>query len=588
MPALAVTLWVAIASGVLSALSALVVVITVRIRERKSSPGGPGANDPWLLRAPLLALVLAVVAGLVAAYSLILHYAFGALDFHLPARSNITSPIVVAATLIAGTLTAAYAVLKLRAHLITEAKGKLDAHGEMRAGEKHRNDQEAAFSERFARAVSLLADPHPISRIAGAHLILAVGDEWKSQGAQQRCFDVLLSHLRGLNQSESFDNKSESRSSREEVRLITSEVIRRLAGSGPAWKVIAGDFSGTVVADFDLTDIRRFARLDLRDTHVLGDLSIPSTASATAPQLSEIVCEGDLAVEIDASWGDLSLSNADVGGSVSLTTLGDNRTLTASLDASSLVAGGDLHLAFELFLDDVVLDSASIAGVILAGSSELRASFGTKTDPVTLSAAAAKFQTFILRRADSGPRLDLSDAVGAVDLSGTTFFVEVTANRLDATDGLQIKGANFQGPLVLDGAHTPKRIDLDGVVLSKTAKSAIISSDFELRDQLLSLDEVTPPNRAFDHEVVFDWRTAIAPYRERCSPALLDEIDTRFSRLEADLPVDWHTRPTFTAKVMSEVSRAVAKVDESQEVEDALHAALRGALPLASADQEFV
>ncbi|WP_295100988.1 hypothetical protein [uncultured Microbacterium sp.] len=583
MPELAVTLWVAIASGVISVVATAVVILWVKLTR---DDRGDLLGDPWLLRAPLLPLVIAVVAGLVAVYALILHFAFGAATFQLPVTANTTSPILVAATLIAGTLTAAYAVLKLRAHLLAEARGKLDANGEVRAGEKHRNDQEAAYSERFAQAVSFLADTRPISRIAGAHLILAIGDEWTSNGAQQRCFDVLLSHLRGLNRDESFEDEAESRSSREEVRLITSGLIRHLADPEDSWKVVAGDFSGAVVADFDLASVSGLLQLDLRGTRVLGDLSIPAAVSVSAPRLSGLICEGDLVVEINTAWHELDLANAEVNGSATVTATGDLKTLNGPLISSHLIVGGDLNLALDLFQADVVLDSATIDGRVVIGSPELGAAFGPSGAPSLLSAVGASFQEFRLRRASPGPRLDLGDAVGSVDLSGSKFDAEVTANNLDASSGLHIKDASFNSLLVLDGAITPVKIDVDGVVLSDAAVGSISSSEFALRDQLLALSSAAKPDHPFVHDRVFDWRTAIAPFRDSFSSVLLKELDSRLAELEADLPVAWETRPTFAAQVMSIISRVVAKTGASEAVEADLKRALRAAIELAPESQE--
>ena len=67
---------------------------------------------------------------------------------------------------------------------------------------------------------------------------------------------------------------------------------------------------------------------------------------------------------------------------------------------------------------------------------------------------------------------------------------------------------------------------------------------------------------------------------------LIDDLEARLSQLEGSLPVDWHARPTFTAKVMSAVSRAVAKADASQATEKTLQRALRDSLQLASDEQE--
>jgi len=585
MPELAVTVWVAVAGGVICVMSVAMVAIWIRSVEKRN---GGAVSDPWLLRAPLLPLVFAVVSGLIAVYALILHFAFGSADFKLPAKANITSPILVAATLIAGSLTAAYAVLKLRAHLIAEARGKLDVHVESRADEKHKNDQEAAYSERFARAVTLLADSQPISRIAGAHLVLAIGDEWMGAGAQQRCFDVLLSHLRGLNQDKFLEDESAARGRREEVRLVTSEVLRRLTDGASAWAVAAGDFSGAVIADFDLTKVRRLPRLDLRGARVLGDLTIPATASSTAPQLSGVVCEGDVSIELDAEWGPIDLSDAEAEGSVSLTAQGDGKTLREDLDASRLVAGGSLGLSFDLFEADVFLDSATVEGDIVVGSAEFGAAFDKQTAPTLLSATSSSFGELRLRRADPGPRLDLTGASGAVDLSDSKFAVEVTANGLDASTGLRIKGASFGSGLVLDGATTPDRIDLEGVVLSERAKSAIRSSDFALRDQLLILSETPKPDRPFSHNAKFEWAATIEPFREQYGDDLINELARRLSRLDAELPVDWDTRETFTAQVMSAVIRSAAVTGAPEEAETALKQALRDAIERARSEEALL
>lgn len=577
-----VTIWTAIASGAFCLLLIAVAAILAEISRRKLSEAKPGARESWLLRVPLLALVLAVVSGLLSIYALILHFAFGATDFQLPATANVTSPVLVAATLIAGALTAAYAVLRLRAHLLAEAKGRLDAHGEERADERHRNDQEVALTERFARAVALLADTQPISRIAGAHLILALGDEWVRDGAQQRCLDVLVSHLRGLRQDEKFQNELDSRSIREEVRLITSEVLHRLAAGDHTWRVRSGDFSGAVVADFDLSEVSPFESLDLQGAQVLGDLLIPREASGTSPRLAGLMCEGDVSIEWADTWVDLDLSNADIGGALALT----GKVLPGALNAPSLHVGGDLILGFESFEGDIVLDSSEITGSAVIGSFELGATFGTETKPTRLSATGASFEEFSLRRSGRGPQLDLTGAAGTVDLSRSVFSVEVTANKLDASAGLSLRGARFEDALVLDGAKVPSVIDLDGLYLSDRARSAISSSEFVLRDQLLAHGQVVAPVRTAESDAGFDWRSAIEPLRDRAGEPFMAELESRLRRIESDLPLDWHTRRPFTARVMSEVSRAAAKVDAPKSVEDALHAALRGSLSLAPTGEE--
>lgn len=582
---LSVTLWVAIAGGVASITLLLGALIWSRQASRTNQLIDDREQEPWLLRAPLFPLVLAVVTGLIAIYALILHYAFGAADFQLPDQANITSPILVAATLIAGTLTAAYAVLKLRAHLITEARGKLDASGEARAGERHRNDQEAAYSERFAEAVKLLADDRSISRIAGAHLVLAIGDEWKSIGAQQRCFDVLLSHLRGLNVEETFADEVKSRSRREEVRLITTEMLRHLSAGDESWQVTAGDFSGAVVADFDLTGICELPQLDLRGTRVLGDALIPSAASSAAPRLAGLLCEGDLDVEVDVSWEKLELTNAEVFGSASLTAAGDLKTLTNVLNAQGLVVRGDLNLSFDVFQADVVLDTANIDGRVIVGSPQLGAAFSKDGDPVSFSAAGATFQELRIRSASPGPRLELADATGSVDLSGSKFSVEVSANNLDASSGFHIRDARFDSSLVLDGASLPSRLDLDGVTLSDAAASAISSSDFALRDQLLALKTVLRPDIAFKRNPSFEWKSTTDSYRDQ-SPELIDELEKGLAELADSLPVDWQLRPTFAAGVMSIVSRAAAKTGASEEAEADLKRLLSDVIERARLEQE--
>lgn len=591
MPDLAVTLWVAIAVGLLSLACWITVSVWIKTTRKSKETD---ASEPWLLRAPLLPLVLAVVSGLVAVYALILHFAFGAADFQLPAQANITSPILVAATLIAGTLTAAYAVLKLRAHLLAEARGKLDATGEVRAGERHRNDQEAIYSERFSEAVKLLADTRPISRIAGAHLILAIGDEWNSPGAQQRCFDVLLSHLRGLNSKDSLEDESKSKSSREEVRLITGELLRRLGDGPSAWGITIGDFSGAVLADLIFVGVSGLASLDLRGAHILGGLSVPAKTSETVPQLSGLLCDGDMEIESNPEWDEtngmvLDLSDAKVGGSVALAGPLSSRTLYGDLLASGLSVEGDLSLDFDLFLGDVTLDSASIAGLIAFGSPEHGALYGTVVDineksvkrPTLVSAVGARFGEFNLRRSEQGPRLDLTEAEGVVDLTGSIFHVEVTANNLDASAGLQIKDATFDSLFVLDGATMPRKVDLHGVTFSKDARGSFKASNFALREEFLAHDEETKPDRPFKDNRVFDWRTVIAPYREQYSPELVDDLTMRLSQIETTLPVDWHIRTTFTAQVMSAVSRAVARADAPEAVEKTLQRALRESLHLA-------
>lgn len=592
---LAVTVWVAIVGGIAAIVLVGIALLWPRMAGGDQQARESRTGDPWLLRAPLLPLVLAVVSGLIAVYALILHFAFGAADFQLPAQANITSPILVAATLIAGTLTAAYAVLKLRAHLLAEARGKLDANGELRAGEKHKNDQEAAYSERFSEAVRLLADTRPISRIAGAHLILAIGDEWKSPGAQQRCFDVLLSHLRGLNIKDSLEDESKSKSSREEVRLITGELLRRLGDGPSAWGISIGDFSGAVLADLHFGGVSGLASLDLRGAHILGDLSIPAKTSATAPQLSGLLCDGDLKIESSPAWQDtkglaLDLSDAEVGGSVALAGAPSSRTLDGDLLASGLAVEGDLSLDFDLFLGDVTLDSASIAGRVMLGSPDRGAFYGTVVEingkpvkrPTLVSAVGTTFGEFNVRRSDQGPRLDLTEAEGEVDLTGSTFHVEVTANNLDASAGLQIKDATFDSLFVLDGATLPRKVDLHGVTFSKDAKGSFKASNFALREEFLTHDEEVKPDQPFKDNRIFDWRTVIAPFREQYSSELIDDLDLRLSQIETSLPVDWHTRTTFTAKVMSAVSRAVARADAPETVENTLQRALRESLHLAS------
>ena len=203
-----------------------------------------------------------------------------------------------------------------------------------------------------------------------------------------------------------------------------------------------------------------------------------------------------------------------------------------------------------------------------------------------LSLVGACFQEFKLRRSVRGPQLDLTDAAGAVDLSHSVFPLEVTGNRLDASSGLYLRGARFEGALVLNEAEVPASIDLDGVFLSDSARSAISSSEFALRDRILAYGKEKASVRPVERDVAFDWRSAVEPLRESLGESLMREVADRLLRIEADLPLDWHTRRSFTARVMSEVSRAVAKTDAPGTAEKALQRALRRALPLAPTGEE--
>jgi hypothetical protein len=575
------TAWVAIFGAGCSL--ALVVIVAIIAARRKSS-------EPWLLRAPLLWLVLAVLLGLISIYSLLLLLAFDAPDFKLPATANVSNPVLVAATLVAGALTAAYAVLRLRAHLVAEEKGRIDARGDSRADDKHRSDLETALIERFAKAVELLASDQAISRIAGAHLILALGDEWK-RGAQ-RCLDVLVSHLRGLRENYSFDDEAgSSYGVREEVRLITTEVLRRLSESEDRWDVRAGDFRGAVLGDVDLAEIRGLAVLDFRESRILGDLTLSRRASHEAPQLAGLTCDGDLSVQWTKPPGaeqteprdEIDLSASAVSGSVVFS----GELLDRDLKCSNLRAGGDFSLAFEEFGCSVTLDAADIQGEIRIGSTALSTVFGVNGEQTSLSLADATFSKLTLRNLSSGPLLNLSGASGEVDLSDSRFPFEVIANHLDARTGLNLRRAKFEAALVLDGATVPAAVDVEGLVLSASAQSGIESSDFAFRDRLLALKEVAKPEQRATNDSKFDWRMAMESLRDSADPGFVVELERRLARAEVDLPLDWQQRPTFTSRIMSDVSRAAAMTDQRDDVARSMQAALRESLGLAFAEKEL-
>ncbi|WP_437773488.1 hypothetical protein [Arthrobacter sp. KNU40] len=577
-----ITAWVAI----LGAGCSLALVVVVAIIAARGKPG-----EPWLLRAPLLGLVLAVLLGLISIYSLLLLFAFDAPDFKLPATANVSNPVVVAATLVAGVLTAAYAVLRLRAHIVAEEKGRIDARGDSRADDKHRSDLEVALIERFAKAVELLASEHAISRIAGAHLILALGDEWK-RGAQ-RCLDVLVSHLRGLRENYSFDEEAgSSYGVREEVRLITTEVLRRLSESGDRWDVRAGDFRGTVLGDVDLTAATGLAELDFRESRILGDLTLSRLASHVVPQLAGLICDGHLSVEWTKSpeaeqtelRDEIDLSASAVGGTVVFS----GEQLDRDLKCSDLRVGGDFSLAFEEFGCDITLDAADIQGEIRIGSTALSTAFGVSGEQTSLSLADATFSKLILRNLSSGPLLNLAGASGEVDLSDSRFPFEVVANRLEAGTGLNLRRARFEAALVLDGATIPATVDVEGLVLSASARSGIQSSDFAFRDRLLAPIEVAKPVQRATSDSKFDWRMAIEPLRDSADPSFVEEVERRLARAEVDLPLDWQQRPTFTSRIMSVVSRAAAMTDQPDDVARLMQAALRESLRLAYAEKESV
>lgn len=573
-----VTAWTAVVAGVLCLLLVGVSLIVTRSRTGLAAGGAStSAKDGWLLRAPLLPLVVAVVAGLVALYALLLLLAFGAEDFRLPTAASAANPVLVAATLVAGTLTAAYAVLRLRAHLLAETRSKLEAHGDVRADERHRSDREVALVERFSKAVALLAADQAISRIAGAHLILALGDEWP--GGAQRCLDVLVSHLRGLRENSALEGDAVPRGMREEVRLIATELSRRISRGGEHWDVRAGDFSGTALDGFELQDAVQVAILDFRDAHILGDLSVPMSSSLAAPLLAGLSCDGDLSIECSPDWTTLDLSSAAVGGSVYLS----GEVLSARLTAAELRVGGSLDLAFSEFRVDVVLDGADVDGEIRAGLPSLGAAFGDGDAPVELSLADASFERLSLQRLTRGPRLILSGAVGMVDLASSVFPFEVNANKLDASTGLSLRGARFESSLFLDGAKVPTSIDIDGLVLSDRARSAIESSDFALREQILAMSQPKTSPVAASSEDGFEWRSALEPFRERAGARLMEALESRFSSIDQDLPLDWRNKPSFAAQVASEVSRAFARADGPSDLENQVEAALRSLLtPLAS------
>ncbi|WP_155846812.1 hypothetical protein [Arthrobacter sp. 131MFCol6.1] len=508
-------------------------------------------------------------------YALVLLVAFDAQDFKLPGAANVTSPVIVAATLIAGTLTAAFAVLRLRAHLLAEARGRLDEIGDIRADEKHRSDQELSLAERFSKAVELIASEQAISRIAGAHLILALGDEWP-RGAQ-RCLDVLISHLRGLRQNDSFDNDAvDSRGMREEVYLITREVFRRLRSSDSKWDVNAGDFSGTLLAGVDLTGVGPFNELDLRGARVLDDLVIPRLVSKRAPLMSELACGGDLDLDFAAGWDALDITDASVKGEIRISGL----VPFVGVDGTGLRGGQGFRLDFQEFRGNVILDASQIQGEVSIGSAEFGAGFAHGSATLSVSLVDATFGAVALRRLAPGPRLALSRAVGSVDLSNSVFRFEVDASGLDATSGFNLQGARFDEALILDEALLPSSIDIDGLVLSATARSAVQSSEFDLREMLLGPMPVAGFQAKHELDPSFVWKEALQSVDYVVEPGFRLELERRLSLLEDELPVDWSKKASFGARVMSEVSRAAAKTEATASSEHAVHTALRTSLQL--------
>lgn len=575
----AITAWAAVAAGTLCLFLVIVTAIVAGSARGAASTGGAlsKVEEGWLLRAPLLPLVLAVVAGLVALYALLLWLAFGAEDFRLPSTANAANPILVAATLIAGVLTAAYAVLRLRAHLLAETRSRLEAHGDERADEKHRSDQEAALVERFSKAVALLSADQTISRIAGAHLILALGDEWPS-GAQ-RCLDVLISHLRGLRENNAIEGDIIPRGLREEVRLIASEISRRMSRGEQRWDVRAGDFSGAALDGLELQDAVQVTSLDFRGALILGELSIPRDSSRDGPLLAGLSCNGDLSIECSPDWTSLDLSSSSVGGSVYLS----GEALSAKLTATDLQVSGSLDLVFSSFAVDVMLDGADVDGEIRIGLPSLGAAFGNGEAPVQLSLADATFERLALQRLTRGPRLNLTGAAGMVDLTSSVFPFEVTANQLDASAGLYLRGARFEDALILDGAKVPASIDIDGLVLSESARSALESSDFALRDRILETGLPQASAAGPSPEGGFEWRRAIEPFRKQAGDQLVAELESRLGSIERDLPLDWRSKSSFAAQVSSEVSRAFARADASPGLESQIQSALRALVtPLAA------
>ena len=556
--------------------AALVVVMAAVARK------APGAHSggPWLLRAPLLPLVLAVIVGLIGLYALLLLEAFGAKNFSLPKAANAANPIIVAATLIAGALTAAYAVLRLRAHLIAEVRGKLDVTEGERAVEKHLTDHESALIERFSTAVGLLADDHPISRIAGAHLIFVLGDEWKN--GTQRCFDVLVSHLRGLRGNSDLENPDAAggRGTREEVRLITVELLRRLSTPEPGWRIRSGDFQGVVLSNADFSGVVGLGALDLSHSLVLGDLRLPIGVTDASPNLMRMKCNGDVEIQWSPSWTELNLAGTIVDGSLSLA----GEKMAGSMNAQELRVTGDIVLGFEEFEGDLVLDGAEVQGEIQVGSRTLRSRFGIGDRKITLSLAEASFARFNLQNSAPGPSLNLSGARGAVDLSDSRFPFEVTANELDASNGLTLRRTRFDDALVLDGATVPDSIDVEGLILSPRAKNAIESSDFALRDRFTSVPERSAVQSSNTSD--FDWRPVIEGLRDRVSAEFISRIEKRLDAVEKNLPLDWPNRETFTSLVMSEVSRAAAQTDAPDSSVKFVKGRLRESLNLAGGSKE--
>lgn len=564
-----VTSWTAIVCGVLCiVLTTFVTWKAHKVEKRK--------NDPWLLRVALLPLVLAVIFGIVTFYSLLLRFAFGAKDFALPESAGVTSPVLVGATLIAGTLTAAYAVLRLRAHLLAEARGRLDVVEDERANEKHRADREAALIERFAKAVALLADDHAISRIAGAHLVLSLGDEWSN--GTRRCFDVLTSHLRGLNEQIDSDDRvlQAARGVHEEVRLITTELLRRLSSSETSWCVTSGDFQGVILGDADFTGVRSLKELDLTQSRVLGDLRLPAEITAASPRLSGLTCSGDIEIQWNQSWEDLDMRGSVVRGS--LTVYG--KSLGGSFTAHDLEVIGDVVLSFEEFAADVLMDNAEISGEIQIGSKRLRSRFGSDSKQTSLSLVESSFAGLKLQHSRPGPRLDLTEATGSVDLSYSWFPFKVTANQLHASSGFTLKRTRFDDELVLDRAELAQEMDLEGMRLSERARSAIESSDFVLKERFVAVRDQPAPllKRTAVLEVEepeFDWPSALASINQQISPSFASRIEERLMDIDKNLPVDWQNKESFLSSIMTRVARAAAQTNASDEDARRVKAALR-------------
>jgi uncharacterized protein YjbI with pentapeptide repeats len=314
----------------------------------------PGETRLWNIGVVLAVSFTVAVVGLVG-LTWLAWVLLGAAGFrshgHLPQLKDTVSVLQLVFASVAGAGALVALIVAYRRQKIAEADSI--------------HDRTRVFNERFTAIATQLGDAQPAVRLAGAHAMAGLADDWKQN--RQTCVDVLCACLRLPSDPDPGDDASpEERTAYRANRAVRQAIIRLIGAhlspeAAVSWQDLNLDFTSVVFDDADFSRAQfSGGRVSFDSAEFTGG-GFSFVGGAVGPALGRVRFDGARFADGQVSFDGAKFTNGQVSfdgteftnGQVSF----DGAKFTGSWVSfdGARFANGDVSFTRAMFTDGEVL-----------------------------------------------------------------------------------------------------------------------------------------------------------------------------------------------------------------------------------------